>query len=307
MEIIKVENVVKQFGQFRANDDISFSAESGRILGLLGPNGAGKTTMIRMITNIFYPDQGRITVFNEPISSRHQNRIGYLPEERGLYKKIKVLEQIIYFARLKGVPRNEAMKRARFWLEKLDAADWANKKVQELSKGMQQKVQFITTIVHDPELLILDEPFSGFDPVNTELLKGIILEMKAAGKTIVLSTHIMEQAEQLCDDICLINKGKIVLQGRVSDIKKKFGRDTVIMEFEGSDSFLSNLEGVKVVSRSNNRLEMRLTNGSVSINDIIAESLKNLNLYKLEINEPSLHEIFIEVVSGKEGSGNGKA
>lgn len=306
MEIIKVENVVKKFGDYKANDNISFSVESGRIMGLLGPNGAGKTTMIRMITNIFFPDEGKITIFNEPISSRHQDRIGYLPEERGLYKKIKVLDQVSYFAQLKGLTKAEAIKRTRFWLEKMDASDWAGKKVQELSKGMQQKVQFISTIVHDPELLILDEPFSGFDPVNTELLKSIIMEMKAAGKTIILSTHIMEQAEQLCDDICLINKGKIVLQGNVREIKRSFGKDTIIMEFDGDDTFFNSIPDVKIINKSQNRIEFRLANGEGNINSIVSEALNHVNLYKLEISEPSLNEIFIHSVSGGEVT-NGKA
>lgn len=306
MDIIKVENVVKKFGDYKANDNISFSVEKGSIMGLLGPNGAGKTTMIRMITNIFVPDEGKITMFGEPISSLHQDRIGYLPEERGLYKKIKVLDQVAYFAQLKGISKPEALKRTRFWLDKMDAADWAGKKVQELSKGMQQKVQFISTIVHDPELLILDEPFSGFDPVNTDLLKSIILQMKSAGKTIILSTHIMEQAEQLCDDICLINKGKIVLQGNVREIKKSYGKDTVIMEYEGNDEFFNSLPDVKILNKSQNRIEFRITNGVYNINSIVTEALKHVDLYKLEISEPSLHEIFINTVSGGEVV-NGKA
>ncbi len=306
MDIIKAETVVKKFGDYRANDNISFNVENGRIMGLLGPNGAGKTTMIRMITNIFVPDEGRITMFGEPISSGHQDRIGYLPEERGLYKKIKVLDQVSYFAQLKGISKPEALKRTRFWLEKMDASDWAGKKVQELSKGMQQKVQFISTIVHDPELLILDEPFSGFDPVNTELLKNIILQMKDAGKTIILSTHIMEQAEQLCDDICLINKGKIVLQGNVREIKRSYGKDTVIMEYDGDGEFFNSLPNVKILNKSRNRIEFRMVNGEDNINSIVTEALNHVNLYKLEINEPSLHEIFINTVSGGEAE-NGKA
>ena len=232
MVVIEVKNVIKKFGDYAASNKISFDVESGRIMGLLGPNGAGKTTMIRMITNILIPDEGEIKVFGERVGSEHQNNIGYLPEERGLYKKIKVLDQLIYFAQLKGMTKIDAQQKAMYWLDKLDAKDWASKKIQELSKGMQQKVQFISTIIHNPDLLILDEPFSGFDPINTEVLKRIILDMRDEGKTIVLSTHVMEQAEQMCDDICLINKGSIVLDGKIRDIKKSYGKDTIIMELD---------------------------------------------------------------------------
>ena len=297
MEIIKVENVVKQFGDYKASNDISFSVNEGRILGFLGPNGAGKTTMIRMITNVLQPDSGSITISGESMGRDQQSRIGYLPEERGLYKKIKVVDQLIYFAQLKGLDKKIANDRARQWLAKLDAADWANKKIQELSKGMQQKVQFISTILHEPDILILDEPFSGFDPINTELLKKIILDLKDSGKTIILSTHVMEQAEQLCDDICLINKGRILLKGNLREIKQSYGRDTVLIEFEGSDDFLNDFKNLKFINRTKNRVEFRLPENGFSATEIMKKAAESVEVFKFELIEPSLHEIFIDVVS----------
>lgn len=297
MNVIRVENVIKKFGDYAAANNISFNVQKGNIFGLLGPNGAGKTTAIRMITNILMPDQGKIVLFDEPTSPYHQDRIGYLPEERGLYKKLKVIEQLIYFAQLKGVSRSEAQKRARIWLTKLDAADWENKKIQELSKGMQQKVQFISTILHDPELIILDEPFSGFDPINTELLKKIILDFKQEGKTIILSTHIMEQAEQLCDNICLINKGKIVLDGSIRDIKAGYGKDTIILEFEGNPDFINSFSNLKMLNRTNNRLEFRFDGTLTTPREILETAFKAVEIIKFEVVEPSLNEIFIDAVS----------
>lgn len=301
MEIIKVSNVVKKFGDYAASNDITFNVNKGSVFGLLGPNGAGKTTLIRMITSIIIPDEGTISLFGESQNQNQQNRIGYLPEERGLYKKLKVIDQISYFGQLKGLSKLDAVNYGRYWLGKMDAKDWENKKIEELSKGMQQKIQFICTILHKPELLILDEPFSGFDPINTELLKNIILDLKAEGCTIILSTHIMEQAEQLCDDICLINKGKIILSGKIRDIKSKFGNDTVIIEFDGSDSFIDQLTNLKVLNRTHNRFEFRFDNTITNPNDILASAMKNSQIIKYELVEPSLHEIFIETVSNQGG------
>jgi ABC-2 type transport system ATP-binding protein len=300
MSLLLVENVVKRFGSYAAVDNISFTSQSGRILGLIGPNGAGKTTTIRMLTNILIPDEGKVYFKGEPISSKHQNLIGYLPEERGLYKKIKVIDQLCYFARLKGLSHKDAMEKAVMWLRKLDISDWGPKKIQELSKGMQQKVQFIVTVLHDPDLLILDEPFSGFDPINTEMMKTIISELKEQGKTIILSTHVMEQAEQLCDDICLINKGKIILSGSLREIKASYGRDTILMEFDGSDEFLSSIKNVQFINKSKNRVEFRLTKESASVHEMLNIAMSSTNLYKFEIVEPALHEIFIDVVSRQE-------
>jgi ABC-2 type transport system ATP-binding protein len=301
MEILRVEHVKKYFGTYAASNDISFTQESGKILGLIGPNGAGKTTMLRMITNILIPDEGSITLWGEPVTSLHQNRIGYLPEERGLYKKIKVIDQLIYFGQLKGLSRSDSQQKASFWLRRLDADDWANKKIQELSKGMQQKVQFISTILHNPDFLVLDEPFSGFDPINTDLMKKIILDMKAEGKTIILSTHVMEQAEQLCEEICMINKGKIVLSGSLRDAKKSYGRDTVLMEFDGDDSFLNNFQNIKYINRTQNRVEFRVSDSTL-LKQILEKALESVEVYKYELMEPSLNEIFIDVAT-KQGEG----
>lgn len=295
MEILKLNNVSKYFGDYQATNNVTFSVKKGTIFGLLGPNGAGKTTIIRQITNIYYPDEGQILLFDEQVSPKHQNQIGYLPEERGLYKKLKVIEQLIYFGELKGLSKKEAENRARFWLVKLEANDWAEKKIQELSKGMQQKVQFISTILHEPEFLILDEPFSGFDPVNSEMLKNIILELKNQGKTIILSTHVMSQVEQLCDEIVLINKGKIVLSGRVRDIKKSFGRNNLKIEFDGDDSFLNLINPSNVIHRNTHSAEIKLDNEKQS-QEILKSIKESVLVYKFELAEPSLHEIFINTV-----------
>lgn len=303
MEILNVDHIVKQYGNYKAVNHISFSVGQGKIVGILGPNGAGKTTTIRMITNIIIPDEGKITMFGEPVSSKHQNLIGYLPEERGLYKKVKVIDQLVYFAQLKGMDKSDATTKAKKWLRDLDAGEWENKKVQELSKGMQQKVQFISTILHEPKLLILDEPFSGFDPINTEVLKKIILDLKDQGTTILLSTHIMEQAEQLCDEINLINKGQLIVSGNIRDVKSQFGKDTIIMEFEGDDNFLNEFQGLNFINRSKNRVEFRL-NSNLSYKAILKKALDNVDIYKFEFSEPSLHEIFIESVSAQNGGSN---
>lgn len=302
MEILKVQNVVKKFGSYAACNDVSFSVKKGGIFGLLGPNGAGKTTMIRMITNISYPDSGSINLFGEPVSPASQNRIGYLPEERGLYKKMKVIEQLIYFGQLKGLKRAEAAQQAKLWLAKVGANGWENKKIQELSKGMQQKVQFVTTILHSPEFLILDEPFSGFDPINTELLKNIILELKSQGKTIILSTHVMAQVEELCDEICMINMGKVVLSGTVRDIKNSYGRNQVLIEFEGDGEFINKYDNISILARTNGRIEFKILNDTFKMNDFISDAVQNNGLIKFELNQPSMHEIFIDVVSKQGGT-----
>jgi ABC-2 type transport system ATP-binding protein len=300
MEILKVEGISKTFGTYKAVNNVSFSVEEGRIFGLLGPNGAGKTTTIRMITNILWPDSGKIEIMGKPTGAEMQNILGYLPEERGLYKKLKVIDQLIYFARLKQIPKSVAITRAKEWLVKMGAAGWENKKIEELSKGMQQKVQFISTILHDPPVMILDEPFSGFDPINTELLKSVIMDMKAAGKTVILSTHVMSQVEQLCDDLVLINKGSVVLSGGVRQIKSSFGKNTVVMEFDGDPSFLKNIYGIRINDISSHRVEFKLENMELSTNDILKAAMdNNVTIYKFEKVEPSLHEIFIDVVGAE--------
>lgn len=300
MKVLRAENLFKKYGNYIAVDNISFSVEAGKIFGMLGPNGAGKTTSIRMVTNILAPDSGSVYIFDEIANPKHQEKIGYLPEERGLYKKLKVIEQLLYFGQLKGMKRSEALLKARFWLSKMDAADWENKKIQELSKGMQQKVQFISTIMHDPPLVILDEPFSGLDPINTELLKQIILDLKKQGKAIMLSTHIMSQVEQLCDEICLIDHGKVLISGNVREIKKSYGKDTVLIEFEGDSNVFNELKNVQILNKSENRIEFRI-NGDISIIENLQKELfTKVIIFKYQLAEPSLNEIFIDVVTKKE-------
>lgn len=296
MNVLSIENIQKTFGTYKAVNNVSFDVPEGRIFGLLGPNGAGKTTTIRMINNILMPDSGSISIMGEPVSSKMQNRIGYLPEERGLYKKLKVSEQLIYFAQLKGLSKSDAIQKYKFWLDKMGALGWDNKKIQELSKGMQQKVQFISTILHDPALYILDEPFSGFDPINTELMKGIILELKSQGKTIILSTHVMEQVEQLCDEICLINKGRVVLSGNVREIKKSYGRDTGIIEFNGDDSFINGFDDIKITNRNNHRIEFRILNKELDTSKILKKAIEKADVHKFQLDEPTLNEIFIDSI-----------
>src|SRR6266576_4319751 len=245
-----LDHVSKSYGEFAAVSDLSLQVRPGRVFGLIGPNGAGKTTTIRMIVNITVPDSGRIELFAQAMSTAMQDRIGYLPEERGLYKRMKVGEQLRFFAELKDLRGREAEARIDSWLAKLQLSAWKEKRTKDLSKGMQQKVQFITSVIHDPDLLILDEPFSGLDPVNVEVMKDTILEQKAAGKTIILSTHQMEIAEQLCDDVCMINKSHKVLDGKLREIRRSFSRNAVALQFQGGDGVLNNPEVVASVRQN---------------------------------------------------------
>ncbi len=295
MAVIHVENIRKTFGKTRAVDDVSFDVEQGRIFGLLGPNGAGKTTTIRMINYILTPDEGSITINDHPVSPATQRMIGYMPEERGLYKKMKVEEQLMYLVQLKGMESKAARKAIHYWLERFNALDWVKKEVSELSKGMSQKIQFIATIAHDPDIYIFDEPFSGLDPINSELLKEVIIELKNSGKTILFSTHRMEQVEQMCDDICLFNNGKAVLQGKLREIKASFGKNTINLEFEGDGSFLDKLENVRINNRSTNFAEIRVLNGR-NMQDILKLAMEHAEIHKFERIEPSLNEIFISTV-----------
>jgi len=295
MSVIVLENISKSFGETQAVKNVSFSIEKGRIFGLLGPNGAGKTTSIRMINYIIDPDEGEITINNNPVSPETQKMIGYMPEERGLYKKMKVGEQLLYLARLKGLTAGDAREKIRYWLKRFDAYDWLQKKVGELSKGMSQKIQFIATIVHDPDIYIFDEPFSGLDPINSELLKEIIIEIRNKGKTILFSTHRMEQVEQMCDDICLFNKGRVVLTGNLREIKKNFGKNTVLLEFEGDPSFLNELPDVRINNRSTNFAEIRILNG-LNSQEILKKAMNYAEIHRFQLVEPSLNEIFISTV-----------
>jgi ABC-2 type transport system ATP-binding protein len=295
-----LDRVSKSFGEFKAVSDLSLQVRPSRVFGLIGPNGAGKTTTIRMIVNITAPDSGRIELFEQAMNTALQDRIGYLPEERGLYKKMKVGEQLRFFAELKDLRGVEAERRIDQWLGKLELTNWKEKRTKELSKGMQQKIQFIAAVIHDPDLVILDEPFSGLDPVNVELMKQIVLEQKAAGKTIILSTHQMEIAEKLCDDVCMINRSRKVLDGRLREIRRSFSQNAVALQFEGGDGLLNDSSLVANVRQNGDDTEVLLapdTNAQALLRRLV-ESGAVVN--KFELVEPTLHDIFIEKV--REGS-----
>ena len=304
MHTLQVQGVTKQYEKVLAVNNVSFEAEPGRILGLLGPNGAGKTTSIRMITYITIPDSGKILFGGEKVGPKSQEIMGYLPEERGLYKKMKVGEQLMYFAELKGMPKKQAREAIKYWLDRMGALDWVSKETNELSKGMQQKIQFIATILHDPKLLILDEPFGGLDPINADLLQDVILELKDAGRTILFASHRMEQVEQLCDDICLISKGEIVVKGALSEVKKRYGKNTVLIDFEGSDAFLDPLEAsgaVRVNVRSTRHAEIRLLNDTPS-KQVLQAALQHVSdITRFELVEPPMREIFVTAVTEQQG------
>ena len=291
-----VDHVTKRFGDFTAVDDLSLQVHRGRVFGLIGPNGAGKTTTIRMIVNITVPDSGGIKLFGQPMSSKLQDRIGYLPEERGLYRKMKVGEQLRFFAELKDVRGKDADERINKWLAKLQLTDWKNKRAKDLSKGMQQKVQFITAVIHDPDLLILDEPFSGLDPVNVDLMKQTILEKKAEGRTIILSTHQMEIAEKLCDDVCMINRSHKVLDGKLREIRRSFSRNAVELQIAGGDEVLEDTSLVANIRESGDDLEVLLAPGADAQTLLKRLVASGAVINKFELAEPSLHDIFIAKV-----------
>lgn len=295
MKVLEVENISKSFGDFKAVDDVSFAIEKGVVFGLLGPNGAGKTTTIRMIMNIIIPDSGRVAVLGDANPKTANDFIGYLPEERGLYRKMKVDQLLLFLASLKKADKREAKKEIDRWLERLELMEWKKKKVEELSKGMQQKIQFIGTILHKPELLILDEPFGGLDPINQNLIKDILLELKSDGTTIIFSTHVMESAEKLCEEIFLINKGKRVLYGKLNDIKKGFGRQNVHISYDGSDNFLEQSDQIKKFDNYGNYVEVQLAEGG-DPQRLLKKAIQSVKIRKFEVVEPSLNDIFIESV-----------
>ena len=299
--MLRVQNIRKEYATVVAVDDISFDAAGGEILGLIGPNGAGKTTTIRMILNIIRPDHGNITFDGRQFDESIRNSLGYLPEERGLYRKNKLLSTILYFACLKGISAAEGKRRAYEWLKRFDLLNYYDRKIEELSKGNQQKVQFIISILHDPRLIVLDEPFSGLDPINQLLLKDILFELKEKGKAIIFSTHQMEQAEKLCDRICLINRGKMVLSGTLSNIKQRFGRNSVHLEFAGDGSFLKNLPFVRQATMYKNYAELVL-HGTVTSQQLLSDITSHIEVRKFEYVEPSLNSIFLEVVGGEEAT-----
>jgi ABC-2 type transport system ATP-binding protein len=294
---VLVDKVTKSFGEFTAVNEMSLAVRAGRIFGLLGPNGAGKTTTIRMIVNITAPDSGRIEIFGRQITPELQDRIGYLPEERGLYKKMKVGDQLKFFAELKNIKGKEADRRVDHWLERLKLTEWKNKKSMELSKGMQQKIQFITAVLHEPDLLILDEPFSGLDPVNVGLLKEIVLDLKAGNKTIIFSTHQMEVAEQICDDICLINRSRKVLEGSIREVKRGFSRNAVALRIEGGAAVLDDSSLIANIKQHADELEVLLAEGANAQTLLKRLIDSGATVGKFEMIEPSLNDIFIAKVT----------
>lgn len=294
---VVLRNVTKRFGDFTAVNDLSLAIQPGRIFGLLGPNGAGKTTTLRMIVNIFAPDSGTVELFGKPITPAIQDRIGYLPEERGLYKKMKVGDQLKFFAELKNISGKAAETRIDRWLERLKLTEWKGKKSSELSKGMQQKVQFISTVLHEPDLLILDEPFSGLDPVNVDLIKKVVLELKQTGKTIIFSTHQMEVAERICDDICLINRSRKILEGSIREVKRGFARNAISLRLAGGEAVLADRSLVSKLDYHSDGVEALLAD-QVNGQELLRQLLSSgATVEKFEMVEPSLHDIFIEKVT----------
>lgn len=299
--MLEIKNIIKEYAKHRALNDVSFKIEEGSIFGLLGPNGAGKTSLIRIINQITAPDGGEILFKGEPLNASHIAHIGYLPEERGLYKKMLIGEQMLYLAQLKGLSKNDAIKKINYWFEKMEMQTWWNKKVEDLSKGMQQKVQFVATVIHEPELLILDEPFSGFDPINAEIIKNEILDLNKKGSTIIFSTHRMESVEQLCDSIVLLNKAKKVLDGKVIDIKNQYRNNTFQVKYiapEGT-SILSSEKLYEVLDTQTIRgetIDKIHVLGTFSMNDVLNFLIPQVQI--LELNEiiPNLNEIFIQKV-----------
>jgi ABC-2 type transport system ATP-binding protein len=294
---IELTDVSKSFDSFKAVDGVTFAVEPGTIYGLLGPNGAGKTTTIRMVLRIILPDSGTIGVLGGALQDLRKDRIGYLPEERGLYRKMKVIDLLTFFGEIKSMGRRTARRAAMDWLERVKLSDVASKKIEELSKGMQQKVQFVSTVIHDPDLIILDEPFSGLDPVNVNVLMEIILDLNRKGRTIVFSTHMMDQVEKLCRAICLINKGAVVLEGKLSDIKRRYGRNSVTIRCRGDGSFIRELPEVQSMTDYGNELFVRLKDGA-DPGGVLQAAASRLEIQKYEVAEPSIHDIFIEQVSG---------
>ena len=310
MEILKVENIVKQYSGHRALDDISISTKQGEIFGLLGPNGAGKTSLIRIINQITGPDEGRVLLNGKEITREDISKIGYLPEERGLYKKMKVGDQALYFARLKGMSKYDAKQKLNDWFIKFDIADWADKKVEELSKGMAQKIQFITTVLHEPKLLILDEPFSGFDPINTELIKGEILRLKENGTSIMLSTHNMNSVEEICDSIALINKSKLIVSGSLEAVKKQYSSDTYAIQFKGVMMSFANAlwTGYELLDKEqldeNTAIAYIKMKNNNNVNDLLKAVIPSVEIEAIHKVIPSMNDIFIKAVGGEKGGNN---
>ncbi len=293
--MLEVNNLVKEFQKTTAVDNISFKVEPGEIFGLLGPNGAGKTTILRTVLNIIKPTSGKVLFNDQLITTDFLNRIGYLPEERGLYRKSKVKDVILYFAELKNMSRTEAANQADSWLKRLDIFHYRHNKIDELSKGNQQKIQFIMSVIHNPQLLIFDEPFTGFDPINQQEIRELIFSFVSEGKIIILSTHQMETAEKLCTDIFLLNKGKEVTSGKLSHIKKEFGGNHVEIKFSGDVSFLSSMAEVITVDTYNNYAEVHLKD-VVEPSDFLKKITGRIDITHFSVIEPTLNRIFIDLI-----------
>ena len=294
--ILKANKIVKQYGDYFALNNVDLSIPRGSVFGLLGPNGAGKTTLMRIINQIIAADSGEVLFNGVPLNRKHISQIGYLPEERGLYKKMKVGEQSLYLAQLKGMSRFEATNKLKYWFEKLEIQSWWDKRIEELSKGMAQKVQFAVTVIHNPELLIFDEPFSGFDPVNTALIRNEILKLKKQGTSIIFSTHRMESVEEICDEISLINNGETLLQGEIINIKNNFRNNIFSVEMKTEIDNLS--EKFTILNKKENILEIKIQEGSNS-KELINELLQKSDIISFNEKIPSMEDIFIKTVSGE--------
>jgi ABC-2 type transport system ATP-binding protein len=292
-----LSGIRKAFAGHVAVRGLSLEVPRGAIFGLLGPNGAGKTTTLRMVMNILGPDAGTIEILGQPADHAARDRIGYMPEERGLYPRMVLEDQLVFMAAIKGLGRREALERIGPWLERLGLSDWRRRKTNELSKGMQQKAQFIATVLHQPEVLIVDEPMSGLDPVGMNVMREAILELQSTGTTIVLSSHQMDTVERLCDRVALINRGEKLLDGTVSEVKARHGKNTVVLAFDGDGSFIESLPGVAKVTDFKQYLEVRLKDGE-DAQPLLREAAARLRLRRFEIVEPSLHDIFVLTVTG---------
>ncbi|MBI9106773.1 MAG: ATP-binding cassette domain-containing protein [Spirochaetales bacterium] len=298
--MIEIQNVTKKYGKLEAVKDLSFSLKSGETFGLLGPNGAGKSTTIRMIMNIIRPDSGNILFNGKEIAGKDTDRIGYMPEERGLYKKVPVDELLIFLAELKGMPAAQASKAMDPLLEMFDLSKWRKSKTDSLSKGMSQKIQFISTILHDPDIIILDEPFSGLDPVSADLMCSMITQLRDRGKTIIFSTHIMDHAEKICNKICIMKEGRVKTSGTLSEVKNRHGRNTVVIDFEGSAGFIKELPMVEDVVQWPGSCEVSLTDDPDAGSGLLKAVVEKLKIRRYELQRPSLHKIFIDLVGEKE-------
>lgn len=294
---IAVEGIVKRYGDFTAVDHISFIVPKGTIFGLLGPNGAGKTTTLRMIMNIIAPDEGTISVYGKPSAEAAARSIGYLPEERGLYRKMKVLDHLVFLGEIRGLKAPVAKERSESWLKRLDLDSWKLKKVEELSKGMQQKIQFIGCVIHEPEILILDEPFSGLDPVNARTLKDLLMEFRDQGRTAILSTHVMEQAEKLCDHIALLNRSRVVLDGPMSEIKRQHSGNKFLLRGNGDPARLEAIEGVERITSRDGNIEVDLA-ATMPRSTFLRLATAQFQVESAVAHEASLDEIFVKVVGG---------